>query len=118
MLSLELFERDITVNAVSVDVDKPCTPGRIAAVIAYLLSDQAHTITGQVIGIDDPYLSGAVHVRRGSRAIRHCDRDPQALLPPSHERAVQHAFEPASTAPARCVRERSADDRNGRRRVR
>ena len=54
VLSLELLERDITVNAVSVEVDKPCTPGRIAAVIAYLLSDEAHAITGQVIRIDDP----------------------------------------------------------------
>ena len=51
---LELLERDITVNAVSVEVDKPCTPGRIAEVIAYLLSDEAHAITGQVIRIDDP----------------------------------------------------------------
>ena len=54
VLSLELLERDITVNAVSVEVDKPCTPGRIAEVIAYLLSDEAHAITGQVIRIDDP----------------------------------------------------------------
>ena len=54
VLSLELLERDITVNAVSVEVEKPCSPGRIAEVIAYLVSDDAHAITGQVIHIDDP----------------------------------------------------------------
>jgi 3-oxoacyl-[acyl-carrier protein] reductase len=54
VLSLELHERDITVNAVSVEVEKPCTPERIAEVIAYLLSDEGHAITGQVIRIDEP----------------------------------------------------------------
>jgi 3-oxoacyl-[acyl-carrier protein] reductase len=52
VLSLELLERDITVNAVSVEVDKPCSPGRIAEVILYLLSDDGHAITGQVIRLD------------------------------------------------------------------
>ena len=52
-LALELSERDITVNAVSPEVDKPCTPDSVADVIAYLLSDQGHAITGQVIHIEN-----------------------------------------------------------------
>jgi 3-oxoacyl-[acyl-carrier protein] reductase len=53
VLALELLGRDITVNAVSLQADKPCTPGRIAELIAYLLSDEGHAMTGQVIRIDD-----------------------------------------------------------------
>jgi 3-oxoacyl-[acyl-carrier protein] reductase len=52
-LAFELRDRNITVNAVSLDVDEPCKPESVAEVIAYLLSDQAHTVTGQVIHIDN-----------------------------------------------------------------
>ena len=48
-LALELHERDITVNAVSLEAGRPCAPDRVADVIAYLLSDQGHRITGQVL---------------------------------------------------------------------
>ena len=52
LLADDLRERDITVNAVSLDVDKPCAPGNVADGIAYLLSDAGHAITGQVIHLD------------------------------------------------------------------
>ena len=55
-LALELRERNITVNAVSLAVDKPCAPNRVADVIAYLLSDQGQRLTGQVLRVGDPGL--------------------------------------------------------------
>jgi 3-oxoacyl-[acyl-carrier protein] reductase len=54
VLALELRARDITVNAVSIQVDRPCAPHRVADAVAYLLSDQGHGLTGQVIRVDDP----------------------------------------------------------------
>ena len=53
-LALELHERDITVNAVSLEIDRPCAPKQVADVIAYLLSDHGHRMTGQVLRIGDP----------------------------------------------------------------
>ena len=50
-LAVELHERDITVNAVSLEAALPCAPNRVADVIAYLLSDQGHRITGQVLRV-------------------------------------------------------------------
>jgi 3-oxoacyl-[acyl-carrier protein] reductase len=55
-LALELRERDITVNAVSFDVHRPCEPSRVAGVIAYLLSDCGPRLTGQVLRAGDPGL--------------------------------------------------------------
>jgi 3-oxoacyl-[acyl-carrier protein] reductase len=55
-LALELRERNITVNAVSLDVHRPCAPDRVADVIAYLLSDHGHHLTGQVLGVGDREL--------------------------------------------------------------
>jgi 3-oxoacyl-[acyl-carrier protein] reductase len=52
-LALELRERDITVNAVSLEVDMPCAPNRVADVIAYLLSDHGRRLTGHVLRVDD-----------------------------------------------------------------
>jgi len=53
-LALELRERDITVNAVALEAHRPCTPDRVAEVIAYLLSDHGRRLTGQVLGIGYP----------------------------------------------------------------
>ena len=53
-LALELGERDITVNAVSPAINRPCLPDRVADVIAYLLSDPGHRITGQIVRVP-PY---------------------------------------------------------------
>ena len=53
-LALELGERNITVNAVSVEVGTPCVPGQVADVIAYLLSEHGHRLTGQVLRVGDP----------------------------------------------------------------
>ena len=53
MRALELREREITVNAVSLEVDKACAPSRVAEVVAYLLGDEGHGITGHVIHLDD-----------------------------------------------------------------
>jgi 3-oxoacyl-[acyl-carrier protein] reductase len=53
-LALELRERDITVNAVSLEVDVPCASNRAAGVVAYLLTDRGHRFTGQVLRVDDP----------------------------------------------------------------
>jgi NAD(P)-dependent dehydrogenase (short-subunit alcohol dehydrogenase family) len=52
-LALELRERDITVNAVSPAVRGPCLPDRVADVIAYLLSDHGHRLTGQVLNVGE-----------------------------------------------------------------
>jgi 3-oxoacyl-[acyl-carrier protein] reductase len=62
ILSLELREREITVNAVSLAVDQPCRPDRVANVIAYLLSDAECAITGQVLRLEGPDPTGeALH---------------------------------------------------------
>jgi len=53
-LALELHERDITVNALSLEAGRSCAPDRVADVIAYLLSDQGHRLTGQVLRVGDP----------------------------------------------------------------
>jgi 3-oxoacyl-[acyl-carrier protein] reductase len=55
-LALELRERNITVNAVSVEAGTPCAPGQVADVIAYLLSEHGHRLTGQVLRVGDPGL--------------------------------------------------------------
>lgn len=53
-LALELHERDITVNAVSLETERPCAPNQVADVIAYLLSEHGHRITGQALRVGDP----------------------------------------------------------------
>jgi len=55
-LALELRERNISVNAVSVEVHRPCAPNQVADVIAYLLSEHGHGLTGQVLRVGDPGL--------------------------------------------------------------
>jgi 3-oxoacyl-[acyl-carrier protein] reductase len=52
-LALELRERDITVNAVAVEAGRPCAPDRVADVIAYLLSEHGHGLTGHVLRVGD-----------------------------------------------------------------
>ena len=52
-LAQELRDRDITVNGVSLQDGHPRRPGRIADIVAYLLSDAGHGITGHVIHLDD-----------------------------------------------------------------
>lgn len=53
VLAHTLRERDITVNAVSVAIDEVRSPSRVAEVVAYLLGDEGHGITGPVIDLDD-----------------------------------------------------------------
>jgi len=55
-LALELRERDITVNAVSPAACRPCLPGRVTDVIAYLLSEHGHRLTGQVLEVGEAEL--------------------------------------------------------------
>ena len=55
-LALELRERNISVNAVSFEVHRPCAPNQVADVIAYLLSEHGHGLTGQVLRVGDPGL--------------------------------------------------------------
>jgi 3-oxoacyl-[acyl-carrier protein] reductase len=55
-LALELRERHITVNAVCLEVHRPCAPNRVADAIAYLLSEHGRGLTGQVLRIGDPRL--------------------------------------------------------------
>ena len=55
-LALELRDRDITVNAVSVEFGKPCAPDQVADVIAYLLSERGHGLTGHVLRVGDSGL--------------------------------------------------------------
>ncbi len=52
-LAVELRERDITVNVVCIDVDTPCAPNRVADVVASLLSDHGHHLTGHVLRVGD-----------------------------------------------------------------
>ena len=52
-LAIELRERGITVNALCIDVDTPCAPNRVADVVAYLLSDHGHRLTGHVLRVGD-----------------------------------------------------------------
>ncbi len=52
-LAIELRERDITVNAVCIEVDTPCAPNRAADVVAYLLSDHGHRLTGHMLRVGD-----------------------------------------------------------------
>jgi 3-oxoacyl-[acyl-carrier protein] reductase len=54
VLAFELRERRITVNGVSLAVDKACAPSQVAQVVTYLLRDEGHSITGQVIRLEDP----------------------------------------------------------------
>jgi 3-oxoacyl-[acyl-carrier protein] reductase len=53
-LAIELRDRDITVNAVSLEIGGPCVPNCVADVIAYLLSDHGHRITGRVLRVGGP----------------------------------------------------------------
>jgi 3-oxoacyl-[acyl-carrier protein] reductase len=55
-LALELRARNITVNAVSLEASRPCAPDQVAGVIAYLLSERGHRLTGQVLRAGDPGL--------------------------------------------------------------
>ena len=53
VLAIELRERDITVNAVCLGADPPCAPSQVVGVVAYLLSDHGHRLTGQVLRVGD-----------------------------------------------------------------
>ena len=53
-LALELRERNITVNAVSLEAGRPYPPNQVADVIAYLLSEHGHGLTGHVLRVGDP----------------------------------------------------------------
>jgi hypothetical protein len=63
VLALQLCARDITVNAVALQLDGPCTPGRVADAIAYVLSGDGRSSTGRVIRTDvseaDEYRTSA-----------------------------------------------------------
>jgi 3-oxoacyl-[acyl-carrier protein] reductase len=54
VLALELRARDITVNVLALDVDKPCPAELVAETVAYLLTADGHDLTGEVIPIDEP----------------------------------------------------------------
>jgi 3-oxoacyl-[acyl-carrier protein] reductase len=54
VLAIELRDRGITVNSLSLGVDQPCDPQRVASLVAYLLGDELREITGQVIHIRPP----------------------------------------------------------------
>jgi NAD(P)-dependent dehydrogenase (short-subunit alcohol dehydrogenase family) len=55
-LALELRERHITANTVSLEVHRPCVPAEVADVVAYLLSQRGHGLTGHVLRGGDPGL--------------------------------------------------------------
>ena len=55
-LALELHERNISVNAVSLGIGRLCAPNPVADVIAYLLSEHGHRLTGLVLRVGDPRL--------------------------------------------------------------
>ena len=51
VLARELRGRDITVNAVAPGLEPPGTPADIANLVAFLVSEDGHSISGQVIRI-------------------------------------------------------------------
>jgi 3-oxoacyl-[acyl-carrier protein] reductase len=51
VLAIELRQRDITVNAVSLEADAPCQPDKVAEVVAHLLNANGR-ITGQLVSLD------------------------------------------------------------------
>jgi hypothetical protein len=53
VMSLELEKRDVTVNGLSLEVDKPCASTMVVDVIAYLPSGDSHGITGHIIQLGD-----------------------------------------------------------------
>jgi 3-oxoacyl-[acyl-carrier protein] reductase len=53
VLAVELRDRDITVNGVSLEAGRRRPAIRVADLVAYLLSDAGHGITGQVIHLND-----------------------------------------------------------------
>ena len=53
-LALELRERDITVNAVSLAVRGPCEPSQVADIVMHLLAERARGLTGQTLRVDPP----------------------------------------------------------------
>jgi len=57
-LAQELGERGITVNAVALEVGRPCADDCVVDIVMYLLSDAGHGLTGHVIRIVDPGASG------------------------------------------------------------
>ena len=52
-LAIELRERGITVNALCIDLGTRCAPSRVADVVAFLLSDHGHRITGHVLQVSN-----------------------------------------------------------------
>jgi 3-oxoacyl-[acyl-carrier protein] reductase len=74
VLAVELRDRDITVNGVSLDVDKPCAPNKVADVVTYLLSAGGHAITGHVVHLDD---RPALDIDEPSHDDQARDDDPQ-----------------------------------------
>jgi 3-oxoacyl-[acyl-carrier protein] reductase len=56
-LARELRERNITVNAVFLDRALPCAPNRVADIVTYLLSDDGHRLTGQLLRVNDPRVA-------------------------------------------------------------
>jgi 3-oxoacyl-[acyl-carrier protein] reductase len=56
VFALELRERNIAVNAVSLEVHRPCAPDHVADLIAYLVSEHSHGLTGHVFRAGDPGL--------------------------------------------------------------
>jgi 3-oxoacyl-[acyl-carrier protein] reductase len=49
VLAVELRERQIVVNAISLEVDRRYAPGAIADLITYLVSEDGRAVTGQLI---------------------------------------------------------------------
>ena len=87
VLAHELRDRDITVNTVSVDVEQAHADGRVADVIAYLLSDEGHGITGHVIQLDDAYPAGGpLEARRQQAMVPNvaAARSEGSPIPPIH----------------------------------
>jgi 3-oxoacyl-[acyl-carrier protein] reductase len=49
VLARELSARDITVNAIALGLERPATPADIAKLVAFLISEDGHSVNGQVI---------------------------------------------------------------------
>jgi 3-oxoacyl-[acyl-carrier protein] reductase len=52
VLAVELRDRDIAVNAVALEVDRPHAPGTVADLITQLATDDWHGVSGQVVDLN------------------------------------------------------------------
>jgi 3-oxoacyl-[acyl-carrier protein] reductase len=56
VLALELRPRDITVNAVALELQSPSSTADVATLVAYLAGERGHSVNGQVVHANGPIV--------------------------------------------------------------